>query len=173
MANTFINNCSKGTDQTLYYNTSTIESPVWVEHLGVVEDLDMNETEEVTELTGRRISRQTKEYNEGQVELSITGSHINDPDYEGWQYLNAARTGGSPKDICCLTGKITVIGVYGWRGLFWNSDRTSRGPVSGNLLNAFNLQPAAPCNDNVNGEVRVVKVGTPGETTPYDPTVIV
>ena len=169
---TFIGQCPKGTDQTLYYNTGVIGSvPTWVEHLGIVEDLDMNETEEITELTGRRDSRQTKEYNQGQVELSISGSQICDPDYEGWQYLNASRTGGTPQVFCCLTQKISVVGAYGWCGQFWNSDRTFRGPVSGNLLNAINLQPAAPCGEQVD-PVKVVKVLSPGDPGNFDPTVV-
>lgn len=172
MANAFISDCPKGSQVTLYYNTGVIASvPVWVEHIGMVEDLDMNETEELTELSGRRETRVVKEYNEGEIELAITGTQICDTEYEGWQYLNASRTGGIPQVFCCLTNKISVIGAYGWRGQFWNGDRTFRGPSSGDLVNAVNLQPAAPCSDPAE-TVHVVRIATPGDPAVFDPTVI-
>ena len=172
MANSFISGCPKGSEVTLYYNTGVIAStPVWVEHIGMVEDLDMNETEDLTELTGRRDGRQVKEFNEGEIELAIIGTQICDPEYEGWQYLNASRTGGIPQVFACLTGKLDVVGSYGWRGQFWNGDRTFRGPANGDLVNAVNLQPAAPCSDPAE-TVHVVKIGTPNLVDPFDPTVV-
>lgn len=171
MANQFISGCPKGSQVTLYYNTGIPAAPVWIEHVGMVEDLDMNETEELTELSGRREDRIVKEYNEGEIELAITGTQICDVDYEGWQALNSSRTGGIPGDFACLTNKISVIGAYGWRGDFWNGDRTFRGPSSGDLVNAVNLQPAAPCNV-ASETVRVVRVSTPGDADDFDPTVI-
>jgi len=163
--------CKKGSEQTLYYNTGTADTPVWVEHVGMVEDLDLGETEELSELTGRRTGRTVKEYNEGEIELSITGTQIHDPAYEGWQYLNAARTGGTPQEFMVLSGKISEVGSYGWRGSFWNSDRSARGPASGDLVNAVNLQPAAPCYDE-HSEARVVKVATADSAADFDPATL-
>ncbi len=170
---TTITACKKGSDATLYYSTGTGASPVWVEHIGMVEDLDMNETDDLNELNGRRTTRVVKEYGTGETELSVTGTQIFDSNYEGWAYLNSARPGGESKDVMVLTGKLDEGGAYGWRGDFWNSDRTNRGPSSGDLVSAVNLQPAAPCKvDHV--PVRVVKVtgstGSAGTVSVYDPT---
>jgi len=49
--------CKKGSEQTLYYNTGTADTAVWVEHVGMVEDLDLGETEELSELTVRPVRR--------------------------------------------------------------------------------------------------------------------
>lgn len=169
--------CRKGSDVTLYYNTGTDDTPVWVEHIGMVEDLDMNETDDLNELNGRRAARIVKEYGSGETELSITGTQIHDANYEGWLYLNSARPGGTSKDIMVLSGKLNEGGAYGWRGDFWNSDRTNRGPASGDLVSAVNLQPAAPCKED-HVSVRVVKVSgstgsTGGTASVFDPTVFV
>lgn len=165
---TVIESCKKGSDMTLYYNTGTGASPTWVEHLGMVEDLDVNESDELSELSGRRASRKVKEYNQGDTELSISGSQIHDPGYEGWQILNAARNDGVSKDLLVLSGSLATAGSYGWRGDFWNSDRSLKGPSSGDMVNAVNLQPAAPCHAD-HQEVRVVKVATPGTAADFDP----
>lgn len=157
MATDTIQTCKKGSELILYYNTGSADTPTWVVHLGVIEDLTMNETEELQELTGRRVSREVKEYNEGEIELSISGTQITDPDYEGWQYLNAARAGGISREFMCLTGPVTTIGSYGWRGDFRNSERTFNGPATGSMTNPFNLQPAAECHSGWS-EPRVVKV---------------
>lgn len=166
-----IQQCKKGSEQTLYYNTGTESVPVWVEHEGMVEDLDIGETDDLGELSSRRASRLVKEYAEGETELAITGTQTSDPDYEGWQYLNAARPGGTPRDLAILGGKIGDVNSYGWRGDFWNSDRTQRGPQSGPLVNAVNLQPAAPCRAEA-VEVRVVKIVIADTIADFDPTII-
>lgn len=163
--------CQKGSELLLYYNTGTEASPTWVEHVGAIEDLTLNETEDLTELTGRRTGRDVKEYNEGEIELSITGTQLVDPGYEGWQFLNSMRRGGISREVMCLTGPVTTIGSYGWRGDFRNSDRTINGPASGSMTSPFNLQPAAQCHDAWS-ECRVVKVvdNTGAELQDFDPT---
>lgn len=173
MSNSTVQSCNKGSEMQLYYNTGTEGTPVWVEHVGIVEDITINETDDLQEQNSRRSTRVVKEYNEGETELSITGTQTNDPEYEGWQFLNSARPGGTPKDCMILSGKIDELGAYGWRGSFWNSDRTTNGPAVGNMTNALNLQPSSPCSgDHV--EVRVVKItGTVGSevVTDHDATV--
>jgi len=163
--------CKKGSEMVLYYNTGTEETPTWVEHIGVTGDLTLSETEESQELTGRRIGRDVKEYNEGEIELAITGEQLCDPGYAGWQFLNSMRRGGISREVMCLTGPVGTIGSYGWRGDFRNFDRTFNGPQSGNMTNQFNLQPAAQCHDAWS-ECRVVKVvdDTGATLQDFDPT---
>lgn len=157
MSTATVESCRKGTRMSLYYNTGTLAAPVWVQHVGVIEDLDMNEDEELNELSGRRSSRQVKEYDEGEVELSITGTQLTDPEYEGWQFLNSMRTGGISREVLCLTGDIGVAGSYGWRGDFRNAVRTTRGPATGSMVNPFDLKPASKCHADWS-EPRVVKI---------------
>ena len=164
--------CTKGGDVTLYYNVSgNPDAPVWIEHLGMVEDLDINEVEELQEFSNRDTNRQVKQYNEGEIELSVTGTQIHDPNYEGWQALNSARRGGAPIDCVVLGGKIDTLCVYGWWGGWWNSDRTMRGPAVGNCVNAVNLQPASSCNNEITYLVQPCKVATTaGTVDEFDPT---
>lgn len=162
--------CKKGTELLLYYNTGSEATPTWVEHVGMTGDLNLSETEEAQELTGRRISRTVKEYNEGEIELSISGEQIPDAEYEGWQFLNSMRRGGISREVMILTGPVTVAGSYGWRGDMRNFDRSISGPSSGNMMSTVSLQPAAQCHDAWS-ECRVVKVT--GETPAlddFDPT---
>lgn len=161
--------CNKGVDLTLYYNTGDAETPVWVEHKGMIEDLTLNETEDENEMTARRTSRVVKEFNEGDIDVSITGTQITDPGYEGWQFLNSMRRGGQSRDVMILTGKIASVGSYGWRGDFRNFDRTVNGPAVGNMTSAVNLKPAAQCRTG-HVEVRVVKIAVAGTAANFDPT---
>ena len=164
------NECAKGSELVLYYNTGTEATPVWVEHVGMINDMTLNETEEPTELTGRRVSRTVKEYNEGEIELSITGEQVTDTEYEGWQFLNSMRRGGQSREVMCLTGPVTSGNSYGWRGDFRNFDRTFNGPSSGTMTNPVNLQPAAQCRDGWS-ECRVVKTNSGGTAlADFDPT---
>ena len=165
--------CTKGSDVTLYYNVSgDPDNPVWIEHLGMLEDLDINEVEELQEFSNRDSNRRVKQYNEGEIELSVSGTQIHDASYEGWQALTAARRGGSPIDALILGGKIDTECVVGWWGGWWNSDRTMRGPATGNCVNAVNLQPASSCNNPITYPVQMVKVTPAGTLDPnYDPTV--
>jgi len=155
------NSCQKGSELVLYYNTGTEATPVWVEHVGMINDLNWSEVEEATELTGRRTTRAVKEYNEGEIELSITGEQVTDTEYEGWQFLNSMRRGGSSREVMILTGPVTSGNSYGWRGDFRNFDRSTNGPASGSMTNPVNLQPAAQCSDTWS-ECRVVKTNSGG-----------
>ena len=169
MSTAVTESCKRGIDLTLYYNTGTNAAQVWVEHVGIIEDLSMPETEDENELTGRRVTRQVKEYTDGDIDISITGTQVCDPEYEGWQFLNSMRNGGPSRDVMCLTGKIGEVGSYGWRGDFRNFDRSFNGPATGNLTNAFNLKPAVPCRADHVG-VRVVKVAVADAIADFDPT---
>ena len=160
--------CDKrGNELTLYYNVGDDATQVWVEHLGMIDDLTMSEVEDENEQTTRRSTRSVKEYNQGDIDLNITGTQLTDTNYEGWAFLNSLRRGGNPGDIMVLTGLITEVGSYGWRGMFRNFDRTISGPATGNMTSAVNLKPAA-CADV---PVRVVKIAVSDTVADFDPTV--
>lgn len=159
--------CDKrGNELTLYYNVGDDDTQVWVEHFGMVEDLTLNETEDENEQTARRSTRIVKEYNQGDIDVSIVGTQITDPNYEGFAILNSARRNGSPIDIMCLTGLINEVGSYGWRGMARNFDRTISGPSSGNMTTAVSLKPAA-CADV---QFRVVMIAVADTVADFDPT---
>jgi hypothetical protein len=166
-----VNACLKGSSLTVYYNVGTPTTAVWVEHLGMIEDLDVSEVEELQEFSSRSSQRMFKEYNYGEVELAVTGTQMYDPSYEGWQYMNAARAGGNPGDFLILGGYLNLVCSYGWRGAFWNSDRSLRGPAQGNMVNAVNLQPASGCNRGDTPGVHVVRVETAGAIVVHPPNV--
>lgn len=146
MSNLAIECCPPGKNMTLYFDKGTHLDPIWTEHVGMIEDLNMSETEDVQEMSSRRRGRFVKEYNDGDIEVAIAGTQICDPDYEGWQALYAARNGGLPVHALCLTGLLDEQTCStGWGGDWWNSDRSFNGPQTGNLTSVVNLQPAAPC----------------------------
>ena len=159
--------CEKrGQELTLYYNVGTDAVQVWVEHLGVVGDMNMPETEDLQEQSTRASDRTVKEYNQGEIELAITGTQLTDTQYEGYTFLNSMRRGGTAKDCMCLTGLISEVGSQGWRGQMRNSDRTVSGPESGSMITNFNLQPSA-CAVT---KVRPVQIESADTVTDFDPT---
>lgn len=129
----------RGRDLVLYYNTGTCETPVWVLHAGVIGDLTLGETEDDEELASRNPDRLTKEYLDGEIDLSVTGTHSTDEDYEGYQALMTRGLVGA----MVLTGPADVDGSSGWEGEWRNKDRTINGPTTGSMLTNFNLKPAA------------------------------
>lgn len=159
----------KGSELTLYYNTGTCDIPVWVQHLGIVGDLTISETDDEDELSIRDPSRNIKQYIEGRTDIAITGEQVTDPEYEGHSFLTAMRPGGDPGDILVLTGPLDVVGNVGYRGMFRNFDRTSNGPETGAATTAFNLKPAA-CTTC---PVRPVKVSVADTAADYDPGVFI
>lgn len=159
-------NCDKrGQDLLLYYNVGSKASPVWVEHLGIVGDLTLNEGEELNPRSVRSTSREVNEYTEGEIELSVGGTQITDTNYEGYAFLQSMRRGGSARDVMVLTGSIDTVGSQGWRGKMRNSDRGINGPESGAMTTNFNLQPAA-CTDTPVGPV---EVNVAGSVSDFDP----
>lgn len=161
-------NCDvRGMEMTLYFNSGDVDTPVWVEHLGITGDLTIGETEDEEEVARRSRDRAVKEYGSGETDLSITGTQVVDPEYIGFQVLYAARTNGEPQDLMVLTQPIDTAGAVGWRGKFWNKDRTFNGPTTGSQTQAFNLRPAA-CNDTPVRNVKISAANTPDFE--YDPT---
>lgn len=173
MANAFIECCPPGKNMTLYYNTGDLSTPVWIEHAGIIDDLNMPETEDVQELSGRRLDRLVREYNQGDIEVSVNGTQICDPNYEGWQRFYAARNGGKPVHAACLTNRMGNTCCTGWAGNWWNSDRSFNGPQTGNLTSVVNLQPASPClaiADGDNDPVHTVRSEVDGTIQEWDAT---
>lgn len=130
---------TRGRDLVLYYNTGTCAAPVWVLHTGIVGDLTIGETEDDEELSTRNPGRLTKEYLDGEIDLSITGTQSTDEEYAGYQALMTR----SIVKVMVLTGPVDVAGGSGWEGEWRNKDRTTSGPTSGSMLTNFNLKPAA------------------------------
>jgi len=164
--------CDKrGQDLLLYYNVGTLGSPIWVEHLGIVGDLTLNEAEELNTRSVRSTTREVNEYTEGEIELSIGGTQITDTNYDGYAVLQSMRRGGDPVDIMVLTGSIDTVGSQGWRGKMRNSDRGISGPESGAMTTNFNLQPAA-CTDTPVGPVQINVAGTVSDFDPASYTAV-
>jgi len=157
-----------GMEAGLYYNLGDVDTPVWVEHVGITGDLTCTETEDENELTTRNRNRKVKEYTEGEIDVNITGTQVVDSEYQGYQALYSARKGGEPLDVMWLTQAITEIGAVGWRGKMRNFDRTFNAPATGSQTQNFSLKPAA-CTD---APVREVKVTAEDTVTDFDPTII-
>lgn len=165
-----LNGCNRlGQDISIYYNTGTCETPVWVLHEGVVGDLTINETDDENEQPVRDPNQLIKVYNPGKTDVNPTGEITFDPLYEGAFLFNSMRNGGAPADLLILSGDIEEEGNIGWRGAWWNFDRTWNAPETGNATQNFSLRPAA-CQ---NCMVRTVYVATGGDVEDYDPGIFV
>lgn len=163
---TTLSNCDKsGAEYTLYYNTGTCGTPVWVEHIGIMNDVSIGETDDESELPLRQPSILVKLFTVGKTDLSISGEQAADPLYEGWSFLNAMRNGGEPGDVMVLSDDLSVVGATGWRGKWWNIDRSETAPQSGSASKTFNLRPAA-CTDCT---VRPVQVAVANTAADFDP----
>lgn len=158
----------RGREGTMYLNTGTSETPVWVEHLSLIGDLTINEVEDDEELATRSATRVVKEYVAGNVDVNITGTQTVDEEYEGFLFLYAMRAGGEPRDVMVLTDAMDVAGAAGWRGKWRNKDRTTNMPETGGMTQNFSLRPAA-CTDV---SVREVKMSSadPPVLEDWDPT---
>lgn len=155
-----------GKDVSLYYNVGTCAVAIWVEHLGIVGDLNLGETDDENELSRRRSSSDIKEYLPGMTDVSVSGQQITDGNYEGNAFLNSMRKGGSPRDVLVLTDDISTVNAYGYRGKWYNFDRSISGPAQGEQEQTFSLKPAA-CTDCAVRPVKVTVADTIGD---YDPT---
>ena len=163
--------CDKrGSEFSLYLNLGNIcTTPVWSFHKGVTGDLSLNETDDEEELTVRDPAQIVKQYNPGKTDIEISGQQTVDQLYEGNAFVNSARSGGSPIDVACLSGYIGEEGSAGWRGSFFNFDRSQSGPESGAATQNFRLKPAA-CQ-LTSCKVRPVKVATANAVADYDPSI--
>lgn len=157
----------KGSEVSLYFSTGTCATPVWIFHKGVIGDLSLSETEDEDELTVRDPAQLVRQYIEGKIDIEISGEQVVDYDYEGCNFLNAMRAGGSPGDICILSGYMSEVGVAGWRGHMRNFDRSVSGPDQGSARQTFRLKPAACVLAEC--KVRPVKVAVANAIADYSP----
>jgi len=166
MTTTNLTTCNKqGSDLSLYYNTGTCDTPVFVYHKGIIGDMTVNETDDENELTVRNPAVKHKEYTAGKMDLGISGEQALDTQYEGYSFLESMRASGTPGDVLILTGLISVVGSQGWRGKWHNFDRTKNGPIAGAATVAFSLKPAA-CSDCA---VRPVQVAVANAVATFNP----
>ena len=160
--------CDKrGIDFSLYYNTGTCETPVWVFHKGVTGDLSVGETEDEQERSTRDPAQIVKQYVAAKIDIEISGEQVVDQLYEGCAFLNAMRSNGEPGDVLVLSGRITDVGSMGWRGKFRNFDRSMTGPEEGAASQTFRLKPAACQTEEC--RVRPVMVEVADAIADYEP----
>ena len=167
---TTISNCqSLGKDARLYYSTSgSCAVPVYVEHVGIIGDLNVGDTDDENQVQRRGgASLGIKTYNPGDSDVSITGTQIVDGNYEGFLYINGARKGGNPLDFLVLSGPISEVNTVGYRGKWYNFDRSLSFPAEGEMEQSFSLKPAA-CSDCA---VRPVKVLVANTAADWDPVI--
>ena len=163
-------NCDrKGSEGSIYYNTGTCATPVWVYLKSVVGDLNLGETENENENSSRDPAQKVRTYTEDKIDIEISGELQIDNLYEGNNFINSARSGGSARDFMILDGYITEVGVQGWRGKMKTFDRSRSYPESGPPRQTFKLRPYA-CTDCV---VRPVRIDTASTAADYDPTTFV
>lgn len=159
----------KGSEVSLYLNTGTCETPVWIYHKGVVGDLNLSETENENEQSSRDPNQIVRQYTEDKIDVEISGEQVVDLFYEGCAFINSMRSGGVSRDVCILSGYMSEVGNFGWRGKFRNFDRSVSGPESGPSRQTFRLKPAACVTTAC--KVRPVEVAAANAVADYDPSV--
>ncbi len=159
-----------GSNAKLYYNLSgNCAAPVWVEHIGIVGDLSLADTDDKQQVN-RRGGRAIKAYNPGDTEIAITGTQIPQANYQGFQVINAAKKGGKPRHFMFLTGSLSNVNAFGYSGHFFNFDRSVSAPGDGEMEASFDLQPAACVAAAC--EVKAIKVLSIGTTSDWTQNVI-
>lgn len=169
-ASTTITECQNdGSDMRLYYDISgTCATPVLVEHVGIIGDLNVPDTDDENQVNRRGDSGTIKKYNPGDTDVSITGTQIVAGNYEGFLAITKAKKGGSPGIFLVLTGPVSEVNAIGYFGKWYNFDRSISGPAEGEQEASFNLKPAA-CSDC---EVRAVKVAVADTAADWDQTTL-
>lgn len=172
MTTTEITECQNdGDEMRLYYSLSgDCEVPVWVEHVGIIGDLNLGDVDDKNEVRRRGSSSNIKKYNPGNSEIEITGTQIVQGNYQGFQVINSAKKGGSPRHFMILTAPISTVNAIGYAGQMYNSDRSISGPGEGEQEASFSLYPAACVAAAC--EVKAVKVLSAGTAADWDQTVI-
>lgn len=159
-----------GSDARLYYNLSgDCNNPVWVEHVGIVGDLTLTDTDDQQQVV-RRGGGSIKTYNPGDTEISIAGTQVPQVNYQGFQAITSAKKGGSPRHFMFLTGPIATVNSFGYSGQFYNFERSVSAPGEGEMEQSFELRPAACVLDEC--EVKAVKVLSGGTASDWNQAVI-
>jgi hypothetical protein len=169
-ASTTITECQNdGSDMRLYYDISgTCETPVLVEHVGIIGDMNIGDVDDENQVNRRGSAAGIKTYNPGDSEVSVTGQQIVDGNYEGFLAITKAKKGGSAGAFLALTGPISEVNAVGYFGKWFNFDRSISGPAEDEMEASFNLKPAA-CSDCL---VRSVKVAVAGTAADWDQTTL-
>ena len=172
MPTTEITSCQNDGDQMkLYYNLSgDCAAPVWVEHVGIINDLNLNDTDDQQQVNRRGSINSIKEYNPGDTELEVSGTQIVQGNYQGFQVINSAKKGGVARHFMILTGPISEVNSIGYAGLFYNFERSISGPGDGEQEASFLLKPAACASDDC--KVKAVKVLSAGTAADWNQAVI-
>lgn len=166
---TTITECTNdGSNMRLYYNISgDCATPVYVEHVGIVGDLQITDTSDENQLMRRGSLGTIKTFNPGDEDVSVSGTQIVDGNYQGFLVINSARKGNSAVDFLILTGPLTEVNSVGYRGKWWNFERSISAPAEGEQEASFNLKPAA-CSDCA---VRAVKIAVANTAADWDTSV--
>ena len=169
MPTTEITECQNDGDKArIYYSLSgDCASPVWVEHVGIVNDLTLTDTDDQTQIN-RRTGNNLKKYNPGDTEISIAGTQIPQGNYQGFQVINSAKRGGDPRHLMFLTGPVTDVNSFGYAGHFYNFERSVNAPAEGEMEASFELKPAACVAADC--EVKAVKVLSAGTAADWNQT---
>ena len=172
MATTEITECQNDGDKMkLYYSLSgDCDSPVWVEHVGIINDLNLADTDDEQQVNRRGSVNSIKKYNPGDTDLAVTGTQIVQGNYQGFQVLNSAKKGGAPRHLMILSGALSDVNSIGYAGHWYNLDRSISGPAEGEQEGSFNLRPAACVVEEC--EVKAVKVLVSGTAADWDQSVI-
>ena len=166
---TTITDCQHdGSEFICYYNVGTASVPIWVEHQGLIGDLNLGMTDDENESTRRSTTSNFKEYLPGKTDAVFSGQQITDGNYEGNAAFNSAVKDGDPIDLLILTDDVDTAYGYGLRGEFYNFDRSISAPASGEQEQSFSFKPAA-CPTTA---VRYVQVASAGTASDFDPTTI-
>lgn len=168
-ASTTITECQNdGGDMKIYYDISgTCDTPVLVEHVGIIGDLNLGDVDDERQVQRRGVSG-LKTYQPGDTEVSVTGQQIVDGNYEGYLALTKAKKGGVPGLFLILTGAVSEVNTVGYWGKWYNFDRSISGPSEDEQEATFNLKPAA-CSDCL---VRAVKITTASQVDDWDQTAL-
>lgn len=171
MVTTEITECqNEGEDMSLYYNLSgDCDTPVWVQHVGIIGDLNLGDTDDENQVN-RRGGNALKKYKPGKTDVNPTGTQIVQANYQGYQVIVSAKKGGSPRHMMILTNTIDTVNAVGYSGLWYNFDRSISGPAEGEQEASFSLKPAACVSDAC--EVKAVKVLSASTASDWDQTVI-
>lgn len=176
MAIDLVNCDQKGSEMSLYYDTaddpsivggSACTTPAWVYNKAVSGDMTIADTEDESELSSRDPAMEYKQYSESKPDLEISGELLIDPDYDGFRYINAMRSGSYGRNILVLTSYLTNINSIGFKGKFRNFDRTLSGPETGAGKQNFKLKPAACVRPGC--KITPVKIAISGTAGSYDP----
>lgn len=167
---TTITECQNdGRDAKIYYSLSgDCANPVYTLHVGIIGDLNIGDTSDENQVNRRDSNTGIKSYNPGDADVNITGTQIVDGNYQGFAVLTRAKKGGTPVYLLILSGPVTEVNAIGYRGKWWNFDRSISMPSEGEQEASFSLKPAA-CSDC---PVRAVKVAVSGTAADWDQSIV-